>query len=489
MANAESLELVTVDPTTLLVDTNIRADLRLTKGFLQSIAEHGVMTPPTAVRTADGQLRVRTGHRRTAAAVHNGLAAIPVLVIGDESTDDAATLDRLATQWAENEHRTGLDHADKVDTVEQMSLLGVPAGQIAKRLKTTRREVAAAVAVAQSDTARSHLAERDLTLDEAAAFAEFADDPDGIASLERAIDTGRLAHVAQSLRDRRADHAAALEAGSAYAAEGITIYTEHPAYGTGPRALHSLVDADGNEATRETVPTEHLAAYMQGRVAYLDKETGDEIDEDAIDFTAGPDDEPDEGLRHPDTVDINHDGYRPVWYCTDPAAAGLRDRYGRNTNTATADDSDTAKADRAAERRTVIDNNKAWTSAETVRRAWLTDLAARKSAPKGAATFIANSLAARARLLDAYHVHQTRNEILGTTNATDITALIGKASEARAQLLALVQVLAAHEAATGKNDWRTINTDTVTYLRYLESLGYTLSEIELRACGEEVLTD
>ncbi|MBM4586493.1 hypothetical protein GS592_26195, partial [Rhodococcus hoagii] len=185
----------------------------------------------------------------------------------------------------------------------------------------------------------------------------------------------------------------------------------------------------------------------------------------------------------------NHDGYRPVWYCTDPTAAGLRDRYGRNTNTATADDSDTGKADRAAERRAVIDNNKAWTSAETVRRAWLTDLAARKGAPKGAATFIANSLAARARLFDAYHVHQTRNEILGTTNATDITALIGKASEARAQLLALVQVLAAHEAATGKNDWRTINTDTVTYLRYLESLGYTLSEIELRACGEEVLTD
>ncbi|MBM4581343.1 hypothetical protein GS452_27550 [Rhodococcus hoagii] len=39
--------------------------------------------------------------------------------------------------------------------------------------------------------------------------------------------------------------------------------------------------------------------------------------------------------------------------------------------------------------------------------------------PEGAATFIANSLAARARLFDAYHVHQTRNEILGTTNATD----------------------------------------------------------------------
>ncbi|MBM4515541.1 ParB N-terminal domain-containing protein [Rhodococcus hoagii] len=126
MTNTESLELVTVDPTTLLVDTNIRADLRLTKGFLQSIAEHGVMTPPTAVRTADGQLRVRTGHRRTAAAVHNGLAAIPVLVIGDEATDDAATLDRLATQWAENEHRTGLDHADKVDTVEQMSCSASP---------------------------------------------------------------------------------------------------------------------------------------------------------------------------------------------------------------------------------------------------------------------------------------------------------------------------------------------------------------------------
>ncbi|MBM4596118.1 ParB N-terminal domain-containing protein, partial [Rhodococcus hoagii] len=449
MTNTESLELVTVDPTTLLVDTNIRADLRLTKGFLQSIAEHGVMTPPTAVRTADGQLRVRTGHRRTAAAVHNGLAAIPVLVIGDEATDDAATLDRLATQWAENEHRTGLDHADKVDTVEQMSLLGVPAGQIAKRLKTTRREVAAAVAVAQNDTARSHLAERDLTLDEAA-ICRVLRRP-GRHRLPRARHRHRPTRSRRPIAARPPRRARRrTRSRKRLRRRGNHHLHRTPAYGTGPRALHSLVDADGNEATRETVPTEHLAAYMQGRVAYLDKETGDEIDEDTIDFTAGPDDEPDEGLRHPDTVDINHDGYRPVWYCTDPTAAGLRDRYGRNTNTATADDSDTGKADRAAERRAVIDNNKAWTSAETVRRAWLTDLAARKGAPKGAATFIANSLAARARLFDAYHVHQTRNEILGTTNATDITALIGKASEARAQLLALVQVLAAHEAATGK---------------------------------------
>ncbi len=227
---------------------------------------------------------------------------------------------------------------------------------------------------------------------------------------------------------------------------------------------------------------------MQGRVAYLDKETGDEIDEDTT-TSPPPRRRTDEGLRHPDTVDINHDGYRPVWYCTAPlppdsATATAAIPTPPQPTTATP-----ARPTRRRRRRAVIDNNKSWTSAETVRRAWLTDLAARKGAPKGAATFIANSLAARARLFDAYHVHQTRNEILGTTNATDITALIGKASEARAQLLALVQVLAAHEAATGKNDWRTINTDTVTYLRYLESLGYTLSEIELRACGEEVLTD
>ncbi|NKS56559.1 ParB N-terminal domain-containing protein [Rhodococcus hoagii] len=487
MTNTESLELVTVDPTTLLVDTNIRADLRLNRGFLQSIAEHGVMTPPTAVRTADGQLRVRTGHRRTAAAVHNGLTAIPVLIIGDEATDDAATIDRLAKQWAENEHRTGLDHADKVDTVEQLSLLGVPAGQIAKRLKTTRREVAAAVAVARNDTARERLTDLDLTLDEAAAFAEFADDPAALAALEHAIGTGRLAHVAQSLRDRRAEHAAALEAGRAYAAEGITIYTEHPTYGSGPRPLHSLVDADGKEPTREDIAPEHLAAYMQGRVIYLDKETGEEVDEDAIDFTAGPDDEPEEGYHHPDTVDASHDDYRAFWYCIDPDAAGLRDRYGRAAS-APQDDSDDAKAARAAERRAVIDNNKEWASAETVRRAWLTDLAARKSAPKGAAAFIATTLATRSRLLDAYHVEGTRTAILGA-DRKGIAAMIAKASDARAQLLALVQILAAYEAATDKNDWRTINPDTVTYLRYLEASGYTLSDIELRAVGEERLPD
>ncbi len=64
---ATSIELV--DPASLLVDLNVRHDPRLDAAFSASIKELGVLVPIVAVRTAEKQLRVRFGHRRTLAAV------------------------------------------------------------------------------------------------------------------------------------------------------------------------------------------------------------------------------------------------------------------------------------------------------------------------------------------------------------------------------------------------------------------------------------
>src|SRR3954466_3091866 len=52
-----------------------------------------------------------------------------------------------------------------------------------------------------------------------------------------------------------------------------------------------------------------------------------------------------------------------------------------------------------AERRDVIESNKAWASAETVRRDWLRAYLIRKTAPKGTAAFIATALATDADLV------------------------------------------------------------------------------------------
>jgi ParB family transcriptional regulator, chromosome partitioning protein len=86
-----------LDPRSLLVDVNIRTDARLDKDFIASIKDLGVLVPITAVRTTTGDVRVRFGHRRTLAAIEAGLATVPVEIVGDDATDDAAQIERILT--------------------------------------------------------------------------------------------------------------------------------------------------------------------------------------------------------------------------------------------------------------------------------------------------------------------------------------------------------------------------------------------------------
>jgi ParB family chromosome partitioning protein len=171
---AEGVQMEQVDPATLLVDVNVRAETVADKDFVASVKDLGVLQPIRAVRTADGGLRVETGHRRTLAAIEAGLATVPVLVVADERTDDAGTVERIVRQYAENEHRTGLTAVDRLGVVEQLSLLNVSAAQIAKRTRMKRPEVDQALAVTRSDLAKAASVRYDLTLDQAAAVAEFS---------------------------------------------------------------------------------------------------------------------------------------------------------------------------------------------------------------------------------------------------------------------------------------------------------------------------
>jgi hypothetical protein len=70
-----------------------------------------------------GRQRGRAGHGATVQAI----------VVADERTDDAGTVERLLRQYAENEHREVLTNAERLGVVEQLSLLNVSAAQIAKR--------------------------------------------------------------------------------------------------------------------------------------------------------------------------------------------------------------------------------------------------------------------------------------------------------------------------------------------------------------------
>ncbi|MEI4272154.1 hypothetical protein TEK04_10505 [Klenkia sp. LSe6-5] len=176
--------------------------------------------------------------------------------------------------------------------------------------------------------------------------------------------------------------------------------------------------------------------------------------------------------------------------CTDPGAHGHVDTWADHGTgrTPAAEMSEGEREAARTGRRDVIDSNKAWGSAETVRRDWLRALAARKTAPKGTATSTATALAIDADLLSDVGGNHLAATLLDVTpgsygRSTALAELIGKAGDGRALLLTLVLVLAAYEARTDRNDWRQLRPSTGRYLLHLQALGYSLADVERRACG------
>ena len=355
-------ECIDVDPTTLIIGDNVRAAAHLDRQFLASLREHGVMNPIQATRTGDGTLTVKRGQRRTLGAVKAGLTTVPVLVVADD-TDEAS---RIVKQWHENERRDALTETDRLAAVEQLTILGVPAGNIARRLGTPKKQVEAAVLANGSETAKAAAAKHALTLTEAALIAEFDGDGDGevVKDILRAVkDGGSADHVAQRARDEKARQQAHDQAVTELVEAGVTVI-DRPGYDD--KTVEELreirmVKKDGDPKVNP--PTEKEHASCPGHAAY---------------------------------VTTYYSGTPHVTYvCTNPKANGHA-LYSWNGETrppgqqAGGGMTDEQKA----ERRTLIANNKAWDSAETVRRAWMAEsFLTRTTPPKGAETFLAVAVA------------------------------------------------------------------------------------------------
>lgn len=519
-AHAQVAVLHQLDPSTLLVDVNVRHDARLDPAFLASVKDQGVLVPIVAVRTTTGEIRVRFGHRRALAAVTAALATVPVIVAGEEGSDDAAQVDRLVGQWAENEHRTGLTTAERVDVTAQLAAFGVSAAQIAKRTKTPRAQVDAALAVAGCDLAKAATARYDfLDLAQAATVAEFESNVDAVKELVAAAKNGQFDHVAQRLRDDRDEAARRDGLEEELRGAGVPVIPRH---GEKATYLGHLDGPDGKPLTveghRDCPGHAGFVGLMHG---YYDTTTGQPIaeDDEAL-VNARFDDDEDEDLdddqddEHGGGDGSGHDvepidaGDRPTvawgsylairYACTDPTANGHRDRYasGRSAEPkrrAEEMDDDEREAAREA-RREVVECNKSWASAEKVRRAWLKTFAARKTAPKGAAAFVATAIATDAEIVAGIGGNHLAADLLGCPDTgygrnTALQALPAQAGEPRALLIALVQVLAAYEARTDRDDWRHHRIHTARYLAFLSGCGYTLAEVEARAHGGEQDTD
>ncbi|WP_316302979.1 hypothetical protein [Clavibacter michiganensis] len=144
-----------------------------------------------------------------------------------------------------------------------------------------------------------------------------------------------------------------------------------------------------------------------------------------------------------------------------------------------------------AERRTLIANNKAWASAETVRREWLAALVIRKQLPKGAAQVITSGLTTHRQSVgtavrDGSALAHT---LLGVERASygepDRLAALVDATPTKAQHVALAVVLGGIEASITKETWRRPSHTAEVYFRQLATWGYGLSEVEQIVTGDQ----
>lgn len=481
--------LYEVDPGALKIGANVRTDPRPdAKEFAASIKTRGVLEVISAYVDPDGGLTVLRGQRRSlvAAKVGTPTGTVPVRVV--PAPEEA---DRIIDQASENLHREAMHTRETRDAVEQLAMLGVSAAQIAKRVALPRATVDAALNVTRNPATKDRMDATGMTLEEAAIFAEFEDDPDAIDTLTAAWEDSwrrrQIPHIVQRLRDERAEARALQNEVDRLRAEGLPVLdpAEVPV-DLHRHAMANLRTDEGGIVPEETWPTVTGAAVAV-TVEWVQADEPETDDEDE-------DDEPED-----------RQVYVPVWVCIDPAAANLHyvHEAGREHSDTTSGLSDEQSATRSAEeearreaesaeRRRVIANNKAWKAAEVVRRQWLTGLLARRTVPAGAEVLIARAVVGREYTLShaMEHGHEVLMSLLGVVpvereaacyygNRAMCAQVLDQASTPKAALIrTLAAVVAAWEQRADTHTWRNPTEWDDTMMTALIGWGYPASDVE-----------
>lgn len=434
-------------PTGLLLNTNVRTEVTLDPLFVASIAEHGVLTPVVAHRDEAGQVVVDQGQRRTRAAVEAGLAEIPVYVLPHVPGE----ADRIVDQLTENEHRAALGNRDLVAAVEQLALVGYTPAQIAKRVSIPKGTAAAAAKVATSKVAVAHVAT--MTLDDAALLVEFEDDPAAVEQLTEQAERGRpLAATAERIRQDYADQAIVDTKKAELEAEGLTV-VDRPGWDDKKTLGLSRLLTAGKKVTEK----QH-AKTCAGHVVWIG--IGWDGDQRAPRVEAG-------------CQDWKKHGHTDAW----ASSSGSR--------TAAVDMTDEERDAARAERKHVIESNKDWRAATTVRRKWLHDFAGRKAAPTGAEQLIAHAVSEGWSNVESYQ-RSGMWELIGT-KPDQVAGELQNAQRGRALQISLVICLASWESDLEDDAWRKGDhrqKRNALVLQAIAQWGHQLAAIEERVVDD-----
>jgi ParB family chromosome partitioning protein len=447
---------------------NVRHDVSLDQEFLDSITELGILTPLRITPDGSGGYRVIEGHRRLAAAEKLGLTEVPYDLAADRERDEAG---QFLDMYAVNHHRKGLTALEEADALFGASANGATKTRIRKSTGLDKEQVTAALAAGKlGGTARdlAHSFGYAITLDQLALLAEFDGDEAAVVRLTNAFCDGNSGvHVAERIRQERAEAAEHEQLLAQLTADGYAVTDSLPA---GAHMLHLLLQDE-----QELTPEAH--AGCPGRGVYF----------------------------------FDYQPLNPQHYCTDPAANGHSFRYQPTplpdlSKDRTGPDGGSQDPDQAGSglggnaggsqppdpgRRLVIEGNKAWAAACTVRKRWIADvLLQRRSAPKDAMPFIAAQLLAMPPALRDAIAFAPKSVLFGElTKGTFAVADVAAWPAGRLPLALLAVIATAYEdrmsGDAGRETWRTdrpfprcSRADAGGYFRFLASIGYELSAIE-----------
>ena len=229
---------------------NVRRDLDLSAGFIESIRANGVLVALRIIPDGDGY-RVIDGARRLAAAVKTGVDEVPFDLVSEREGDESGQYLDMINMNRYHNPLTALEEADALFAARQA---GAPKTRIRKATGLTSAGLSNALSAAKlSEEARARVAELDeqLTLDELAVMAEFDGDENALARLAIAASCGTLEHEAELLRRARAEQAEQDRIRGELEAAGYTITDILPANGQ-----HlGVLSHDGEDLTPDTHTT------------------------------------------------------------------------------------------------------------------------------------------------------------------------------------------------------------------------------------------
>jgi ParB family chromosome partitioning protein len=536
-------EFARLAPATLEVGPNVRDEVDTEtpefRALVESIREHGVLQAISAIRDGENVV-VIDGQQRVLASIEAGAETVPVVIRSVTGNAKSREIARLSQQVVANDRRIDLTQGQRAKAVTGMLELGVSATKISKAVQMPRDQVKTAAAAGRSQTALDALDGGQLDLEQAAVLATFDAEGDHDAVCEL-LEVHRYAfeRTAKRLLADRAERKERATAAQPYAERGFTILGTEPEYGDGQLRAEDLVvppatdDGETGQVTAEVIEAHPTAwsVWLSQVEKFTLTATGEVISENSIDW--GTEDEPDvvaaEGYHHHKDI-TTEQVWEAEYFTADPAAAGAAPGPILAAALAEADDEaaevdpdDAAavarareqkrlaaeaahkEAQRAALRRTK-ELNKASVIATEVRIEWLTKFLTRKTLPKGAGKWITDTLVDEPGLLTQNKAPQFLAQLLGVSvpavsgpsagypgtedraARAAIAPVIDKASEARAQVIALAQVLAAYEArmsGTGKDWWkRSSFGNQDNYLGFLDQHGHSLAPVENVATGE-----